>query len=220
MNKLFWTRGRLLIVLPLTAVFLLVSTPETVLADNISKANVHWWWNPNTVVGQSLLFRTPDGLKATFTIHSKQLRPDRVMTLWFIVFNSPENCFTSPCTEADVGNPDTAGDFLYGGGNVTTTRKVELGGNLAAGDVSGSGFIEFGADFLALGVIDPMTAEVMLALHSHGPSGSGADLAAQISSFLGGCDVFLGPGGFASGPEDVPDEHGECSTIMRAIHQP
>jgi hypothetical protein len=53
----------------------------------------------------------------------------------------------------------------------------------------------------------------------------GPTLASQLSSFTGGCTVFLGdlelPGsGLADGPEDVPDAVGECSTLQASIHLP
>ncbi len=65
---------------------------------------------------------------------------------------------------------------------------------------------------------DPFGAEVVLARHSHGPAATGTALVDQLSSFLGGCTTFDGPDGFASGPEDVPDAPGECSTITRSLH--
>lgn len=186
-----------------------------------SKANAHYWWDAEAVVGQSTLTRSDDGLKASFKINAGATDNDRVLTLWFIVFNTPEGCFTSPCTPADLFNPEAAGDFLYGGGIITTDRKAQFGGSIAVDDPSGSGFVEFGVPAeLVPGVTDPWGAEVMLAIHSHGPAGSGDFLKYQISSFLGGCDEFLGPDGFASGPQDVPDEEGECSTFIYSIHQP
>ena len=54
---------------------------------------------------------------------------------------------------------------------------------------------------------------------------TGAALVSQISSFTGGCTVFLGdlelPGsGLADGPEDVPDAPGECSTLQGTAFLP
>jgi hypothetical protein len=189
-------------------------------ADGASKALMHNWWDPLTVVGQTELHRSDDGLKANVKLNADFIDPDRAFTLWFIVFNTPEGCLSSPCTVADVFNPSANADFLYGGGITTPRNKAEFGGSLAVHDDTGSGFLEFDPPGPALGLTDPWNAEVMLAIHSHGPAGSGALLAWQISSFLGGCAEFLGPDGFAAGPEDIPDEAGECSTIMYAIHQP
>ncbi len=194
----------------------------TAVADNSSRANAHHMWDPYSVIGQSMLYRSEDGLKANFKLNANATDNDRVITLWFVVFNSPENCLTTPCGVADLSALSPAqGDFLYGGGIITTENKAEFGGSIATGDKSGSGFNELGQSFLAVGVTDPENAEVHLLLHSHGPSLSGEDLAYQISSFLGGCEVFLGNAdGFAQGPQDVPDEPGECSTHIFSIHFP
>jgi hypothetical protein len=56
-------------------------------------------------------------------------------------------------------------------------------------------------------------------LHVHGPAGTGQLLKAQMSSFFGGCQTFLGPDGVADGPEDVPVSVGECSTVQLSIHR-
>lgn len=209
-----------LVALLVAAGLAMTGFASTARADGASKALMYNWWDPLAAVGQTELQRSDDGLKAKVKINAGTIDPDRVFTLWFIVFNTPAGCGTSPCTVADVFNPAASADFLYGGGIITAGNKAEFGGSLAVDDDSGSGFIEFELPGLALGLTDPWDAEVMLAVHSHGPGGSGTFLGWQISSFLGGCDVFLGPDGFAAGPEDVPDEAGECSTIMYAIHQP
>ncbi len=65
---------------------------------------------------------------------------------------------------------------------------------------------------------NPHGAEVVLALHSHGPMVPSA-MPDQINSFLGGCAAFNGPNGFAAGPGDVPDAVGECSTFVRSLHR-
>ncbi len=66
----------------------------------------------------------------------------------------------------------------------------------------------------AMPLMDPFEAEVVLALHVHGPKQQGKILKEQISSYLGGCEAFLGSDGFATGPGDIPNEKGECSTVQ------
>lgn len=71
-----------------------------------------------------------------------------------------------------------------------------------------------------MGLLDPMSAEVHLLVHGHGPALSGQALKSQLMSFLGGCDVFLGgPDGIADGPGDIPLNVGECSTFQASEHQ-
>jgi hypothetical protein len=60
---------------------------------------------------------------------------------------------------------------------------------------------------------------------SAGPALTGQALEAQISSFMGDChNGSLGNAfGFATGPEDIPDEPheaGKCSTIQHSPHRP
>jgi hypothetical protein len=187
-------------------------------SPNATTSPVYWNWDAATAVGTSTLVRTNAGL--SFTYHTSLLPAGQVVTVWIVVFNNPENCATHPCTApADVDNPDVHADFLYGGGHIIGgSGRGNFGGHLSVGDASGSGLAELG--FPAVGLLDPFNAEVILALHSHGPAASGQVLKAQLSSFLGGCQIFLGPDGIADGPEDMPVAVGECSTFQYSVHQP
>jgi hypothetical protein len=184
----------------------------------VTTSPVHWLWDPSSAVGSSMLVRTPAGL--SYTYHTSSLRAGHVVTVWVVVFNNPEHCATRPCTmQADVPNPDVQADFHYAGGHVIGgSGRGNFGGHLATGDVSGSGLAELGAQ--AVPLLDPYKAEVMLALHSHGPAVPGQVLKAQLTSFLGGCQTFLGPDGLADGPEDIPVAVAECSTFQFSSHQP
>jgi hypothetical protein len=166
--------------------------PAALAESRSTTAAVYSTWDPATVLGTSKLVRTDAGISAS--LHSS-MPAGQAVTMWFVVFNHPEFCATSPCTPADMANPAVMFDALYGGGH------VEVGG------------------LQPVGLQNPLGAEVFLMLHSHGPAGRGRTLKEQISSFTGGCDVFLGPGGVAAGPGDVPDATGECSTTQVAIHQ-
>jgi hypothetical protein len=185
-------------------------------ASNSTTADVHWTWDPVTVVGTSKLVRTGAGISAS--LRSSGLPAGQAVTMWFVVFNYPEFCASSPCGPADIPNPAVKFDGLYAGGHVVGgSGTANFGGHLAVGDPSGSLFVEQGVP--GVGLLNPEGAEVFLMLHVHGPASTGQLLKAQISSFLGGCERFLGPDGVADGPEDVPTSVGECSTIQVSIHQ-
>ena len=184
---------------------------------------VVWTWDPTTSVGTSTLVRTDAGISATF--HSSGLPAGQVVTMWFVIFNEPGACSSTPCGLADLlFNEDAKGDFLVGAGSVIGgSGSGNFGAHLQVGDVGGSAFPEIGMPERVIGLTDPRTAQVGLLLHSHGPKASGQVLASQLSSFTGGCDVFLGdlelPGsGIADGPEDLPQAVGECSTIQVSVH--
>lgn len=187
---------------------------------SVSSQDVFWIWDPSAVTGTSSLVRTDKGLSAE--LRTSDLPAGSAMTLWIIVFNNPEECATSPCMAPDLFNPAVQGDFLFAGGNVVGgSGRAGFAGQVAVGDNSGSGHLEIGTGGLAVGLLDPHGAEVHLAVHSHGPASTGQTLKQQISSFLGGCQQFLGnPYGIAEGPDDVPLAVGECSTIQASVYQP
>ena len=216
--KFIVTSGLLVALLALAIV--LPNSVAAVEHEHRSTESVYWWWEGVNAIGSSTLTRTPNGISANY--QAGGLPAHQAMTLWFIVFNNPSGCSTSPCSvPEDVFNPDAQADFLVGGGHVTGNgADGTFSGYLPVGDASGSGMPEIGFPELALGLLDPMNAEVVLAIHSHGPAMTGQALVEQISSFTGGCTSFLGPNGFASGPADIPANTGECSTIQRSVHQP
>lgn len=185
-----------------------------------SEKNIYWWWDTTEPVGEAKLIRTNSGLKAVFD--TSELPPGQAVTLWFIVFNNPEYCAYDPCRPPfDLFTPGVEGDFHFASGRVVgKDGEAKFKGKLKVGDTSGSGRVELGIDD-GVGLIDPYKAEVLLAVHSHGPALTGQALKKQLSTFTGGCEVFLDPNnnGFANGPEDVPDAVGECSTIQFSLHQ-
>jgi len=189
-------------------------------SEHVTTNPAYWFWDSDTVAGSSKLVRSQKGV--SFTYKTSNLTPGHVVTVWVVVFNNPELCATTPCTPADVGNPDNPGvqsDFLYGGGHIIGgSGRGNFGGHLRVGDTSGSGLAEVGGT--AVGLLYPETAEIHLALHSHGPMVPGQILKEQLTTFLGGCETFLGPDGLADGPEDMPVAVGECTTFQGSIHQP
>jgi hypothetical protein len=183
-----------------------------------STTDVYWWWGEGPV-GTSQVVRTPGGLSVR--LQAGHLPAGHAMTLWVMFFDNPAACSTSPCTLADIGNPDVGFDFHYAGGNIANGNKTTISGHIRVGELGTSGWAEVGATGAAVALSNPMGAEVALAVHSHGPAQQGMVLAEQMSSYLGGCDVFLGPGGFAASMGDVPGNPGECSTIQgSAPHVP
>jgi hypothetical protein len=173
------------------------------------------------VVGTSRIVRTKHGISAQ--VRTTGLTAGHAVTLWIIFFNNPEACAGYddglPCDPAvDGGNPATGFDFHYGAGHVVNGRTTTLSGHLQAGETSTSGGVEIGFP-AAVPLLNPFGAQVWLAVHSHGPAQTGQTLAAQMSSFSGGCVVYLPfPGGVAENEDQVADAPGECSTFQIAFH--
>lgn len=211
-------RRTLLIAVAALAVMAVMPAAGASHDNQTTKERSTWWWDGGSRTGRSVLTRGQGGLEASYG--GEGLTPGDAVTLWFIIFNNPEGCATSPCSiPADVFNPDARADFHWGDGRVVgPSGNAMFNGSLPVGQTTTSGKVETGLGE-AVALDDPRGAEVVLALHSHGPALTGSDLVAQLTSFTGGCMVFNGPDGFAGGPADLPDAVGECSTIQRSVHR-
>ena len=204
-------------LLTLLSAACLAASPAAV-ADGAVKSEEPVFWTfdvPGEVVGTSKLVRTKHGVTAE--IATTGLTAGHAVTMWIVFFNNPEACAGPVCDPAvDGGNPAVGFDFHYGAGHIVNEKTTTLSGHLRAGETSTSGGAEVGGT--AIPLLNPFGAQVWLAVHSHGPAQTGQILVDQMSSFLGGCDVLLGPGGFAASPADFPDVVGECTTFQLAFH--
>ena len=202
------------------------ATPSIAVADgHVSNSPAIWTWMVGVEpAGMTKLVRSRNGLTAQFK--TTGLTAGHAVTLWIMFYNNPEACGVDGpnpgvCTPADIPNPATGFDFHYAGGHIVNDSKTTLTGHVRVGEMSTSGWAELGVPS-ATPLLNPMGAQVILAIHSHGPTQRGRNLAAQLGSYTGGCDFpFLGDdAGFALGSSDVPDEERECSTIQLAFHNP
>lgn len=120
----------------------------------------------------------------TVNFKTKNLIPNNAYTMWFVVFG-------------DAPGPPVL--VTYAAGHI----------------VGGSGKGNFSAH-LSVGEIfnNPLTAEVHLALRSHGPAQPGM-IPDQIQTIDGGCVT-----GFSSGPALYPDSdvEGYCANVQVAMH--
>lgn len=216
---------RTLLTFFVVAAFCVAPTPASADADHVSKSPPIWTYAAPPPAGMTKLIRTPQGLTAQF--RTTGLTAGHAVTLWIMFFDNPEACATAVCNPGDIGSPGVRFDFHYAGGHVVNNRTTTIAGHVAVAELSTSGWAELveigGAppSFITA-LTNPLGAQVILALHSHGPAQSGETLSAQMSSYLGGCQLpFLGDaGGFALGPGDIPALPGECSTIQLAFHLP
>ena len=217
------------ILLTIFAVTIGIVGPTTATADGSHATTSPPFWTFAAVppVGETRLIRTTNGLTAQFK--TTGLTAGRAVTLWIMFFDNPEACLNPGACDPDVdiGRPGVRFDFHYAGGHIVNGRKTTIAGHLQVGELSTSGWAELveigGAPpFFVTPLTNPLGAQVTLALHSHGPAQSGSTLKAQMSSYLGGCQLpFLGDAaGFAQSPSDIPALPGECSTIQLAFHAP
>jgi hypothetical protein len=184
-----------------------------------STSDVYFFGDPETSVGWSTLQRADDGVLVTFS--ANEIPAGHAVTLWWVVFNDPENCSAPGCGEDDIfvdGDP-TAGL------NTDGIAAADIVAGYAAGTVaSPDGHIMLSAS-LDVEEIGPETivgegallkdaagAEIHLVARSHGPAIDGLE-AVQTTSYGGGCEVDLLP------PE-VAEAEGECVDLQFSVHMP
>lgn len=148
--------------------------------------------------GQSVLTRT-DGM-VVLALEAADLRPGDAYTVWWVVFNAPENCSGGECGEDDIFSPDGALDVAgvqaaqIGVGNATgniakTNGTAEFGARLKRNDVTTDHQVLFPAGLAGPGVLTAsgLDAEVHLIVQHHGQARGGTQLSNQLSLVEYGC---------------------------------
>ena len=129
-----------------------------------------------------------NGAGASMTLHTTGLTPGDVVTVWWVVFNAPQNCTHGEgpyrCGPGDLppfgGDGSAEPSLLYATGHVIGgSGTATYGAHLAVGDTSGALF--------GPGLTNPLGADIHLVLHDHGPADP-AIVAAEIHSF-GVCNL-------------------------------
>ncbi len=135
----------------------------------------------------STIHRNKKGITVNFKTDG--LIPGNAYTLWFVVFGD---------APGPPSSTHAAGHIVGGSG------KGNFSGHLSLGDIFDNGEV----------FNNPLTAEVHMALRTHGPAQPGM-ISDQIHTIDGGCTS-----GFPSGPSLNPDSDvvGYCSNIQVAIH--
>lgn len=160
------------------------------------------------------LVRGTDSLRTR--TNTRDLDHGHVITLWWVIFNNPDECAGEGCGEADLFNPAVEPSCVYAEGSI-------VGGNgharfidrLTVGEHRDS-CIDFFVDLVPglegedHGLTNPQGAEVHLVLRSHGPRIPG-QVAEQRTTFAGGCEFFLDPGA----THEL--EPGQCSDLQFAV---
>ncbi len=165
------------------------------------------------VVGQSTLIRQKNGVTTHF--RTNDLIPGHAYTLWWVVWNKPQNCINYPdaCDEPDFNIADEVEvEVLYAAGQVAgASGSGTFSARLDENDTDGSINHLFGLPSYG-GMHDAQTAEVHLVLRSHGPKIPG-QVNEQITTYGGGCTTEIPA--FTT----VPMQPGECSDIQASVHQ-
>ncbi|MFQ6029440.1 MAG: hypothetical protein ACE5Q6_18340, partial [Dehalococcoidia bacterium] len=134
----------------------------------LSSSNVYRFADASQVEGgTSTLSRTEYGISAT--VQTSDLEEGNAYTMWWVIFNHPENCVApvpglSNCGEADVfgepfGETPVEVSVQFAGGNIVGgTGQADFGAYLVENEIPvGSGQLVFGP-----GLYDAEKAEVHL----------------------------------------------------------
>ena len=163
----------------------------------------------SVVAGSSTLHRNANGVTVNFK--AEGLIPGHAYTIWWIVWNYPDECAGVPCGFVDFFNPDVDVDVLYAAGNVVgNSGKGNFSAHLSEGNTSGDTSAFFGLP-PATGLVDAQNSEIHVVLRSHGPKIPGL-VNEQIGSYEGGCIDFFAP--FSA----IPLLEGECGDIYASVH--
>ena len=141
-------------------------------------------------------------------LSTSELPPSEAITVWWVVFNQPQNCSDQKCGENDVFNLDAdEKPILNSDGsaplNMAAIDAAKISILRADGHViDQSGDARYAAGLvkgdtseavIGPGLLDPIFAEIHLVLRSHGPAKAGK-LDDMLYSINGGCaDKFPNP---------------------------
>jgi len=162
----------------------------------------------------STLYRNATGLTGVLSLANQPA--NQATTMWWVIYNHPEYCATTPCTFDDFAIPEVEASFFTTGGRVSDRfGHVYLDGSVFAG-TGRPGAEEYPDDGAGEGLTNPLGAEVNLASRTHGDAdvlaGAGVLEEALSSLFVGGvldedgnpvgCPFTTDPAGDPSGCAD------------------
>ena len=159
----------------------------------------------------SMLERSDRGIETRLRTRS---RPGHAHSLWYVIFNSPENCSDGACGDDDIfiDPSDRSAGFnapqiaatrasaVWGSAGAVANRagRLKLDGALGVGEVpDGPGQVMIGraedGALAPLGVVtgleDPRGAVIIVVLQDHGAAHADPELLErQLTSFQGACN--------------------------------
>ena len=196
MNRKLFTI--VLVLLAALALSIAVSAQD----DMSSSAPVHTFTDGSVLEGNwSTVNRYENGL--SMALHTTDLVPGDVYTVWWVIFNEPQNCSGGACGEDDIflfeNEELVTNEFGVAAMNMDGLEASQISIQYATGRLTDA---DGNADFAASvglgevpgivvgpGLVNPDSAEVHLVVRTHGPVVE--DLfVEQITSFAGGCDAL------------------------------
>lgn len=169
-----------------------------------AKSDVQPFQEGAAITGTSGISRGSEAV--SIWARTEGLAPGHVVTMWFVIFNDPSGCATSPCTGADLGNEAAEGSVIYADGAI-------VGGN---GIAHHAGRRNYGYNGIVLfgDGLTTANAEIHIVLRTHGEQLTGA-VASQMTTLNGGCAPSAG---FDDSINGIAGPN-VCDDIAFAIHE-
>jgi hypothetical protein len=169
-------------------------TPTRAAGADHATGSVQLFLNTTLVPNAwSSLVRTDRGL--AMTIHTSGLPAGSADTVWWVIFNHPQNCaYPMAGNRCGIGDiffsPKVETSVDYAAGHVLGPDGTGIfGSSLAVGDTSGCVPANIPPHFPCnAGLTNPLGADVLLVIRNHGDPIPGL-VSEQISSFAGGCSI-------------------------------
>lgn len=149
-----------------------------------SSAGLIWIANGDLVARASSTVLL-DGMGASMSIQTTGLEPRSATTVWWLIFNNPRACASTPCTPDDFGNAETKSSVLWATGEIADEYgQADFAAHLVRG-LPPTGEVLFGPGLTA------RFPEIQLVVRTHGPASdlSPEQLEAALTSFNGACDI-------------------------------
>lgn len=176
---------------------------EISTAANMLDRTVEPWAE---MAGGSLLTRTNKAIKLNG--YTTGLEPNSAYTIWWVIYNNPENCVDGAgtfdevgCAKDEVVDPmlaeEVQSSMLWAGGFITDSNgyanfSAELRKNNPLGEVA-----------MGPGLLKPKEAEVHFLIRSHGEMKVGM-VADQISTMMSNC---------------MPEGDHACTNVQGGVHK-
>lgn len=112
--------------------------------------------------GTTTLYRNDDGMAVT--VDTRHLRRNSAHTFWIVIFNLPDECFTTPCGLPDLSNAAAVPSLVFGGAAITTDSGHMRASSGLDKDLPPQAPLRFG---FGPGLLFPHSAEVHIIVQDH-----------------------------------------------------
>ena len=157
--------------------------------------------------GRSTLVRRNGGIR--MNMYTSELKHGDAVSVWWVVFNHPENCthgtMGERCGEGDIGADGVNASIIYADGHVVRhTGRVIFNSMLISDRMKG---VVYGN-----GLFNPTGADVHLIVRDHGKVIPGM-MREMIRTFDGGCNVESEDG------ENSRTGLNDCVNLQYSVHE-